>query len=94
MTRQQCICDRCKEEVKPDGYSMSVTVGITDIAIDVKRGVDTNWENHYCGRNCLMLSVNGLVDLMQPVPAKESGAVVRQHEHAPAPQERKHACAC
>lgn len=89
MTRQQIICDGCKSEIKSDGYSASITVGKEDLAIDIKRGIDAAYENHYCGRQCVMLSINGLVGLLQPVNEKEAGLLEQAHASR---EERKHAC--
>ena len=76
MTKQQIICNGCGQGINRDGYSVSISAGDDDLGIDIKISIDTAWENHYCGKECLIRSLNGLVD-------KINGTAVLVHGSAP-----------
>lgn len=80
MTKTQHICDQCEKDVNGSGYMVGVDYkNAADGLLEIQ--IVTNFtlgdfpasvaESHYCGRNCLMLALNKIVDSI----AKQGSAV-------------------
>ena len=62
MVIEKVLCNRCGKEVN-GGYSIQLH-SETDhsFGITVNKKLDETGDSHACGRNCLMLTLNDLVD--------------------------------
>jgi hypothetical protein len=72
MTKLQVLCNTCGNEIKSGGLSVSVSAGSEDLGIDIKIGLDTALENHFCGKGCLMTMLNELTDKINGVTASQA----------------------
>lgn len=62
MITKKIICNRCGSGCNGGSYSLSPTVSGKAAAIDIIAGINMRWEKHYCGKQCLMLALNEMLD--------------------------------
>ncbi|MBS3918083.1 MAG: hypothetical protein KG012_04260 [Deltaproteobacteria bacterium] len=70
MVVEKVLCNRCGEKVNGGGYSISLRSETgRSFEVTVNKKIDETGDSHACGRNCLMLILNDLVDRISG-PAK------------------------
>jgi hypothetical protein len=91
MTKKQHICDQCETDANGSGYQVcadysNVNDGLIDLKISNNIALGhcpaSAVEYHYCGRNCLILALNKIIDLIN-----NKGSAV---DAAAAPMGEKH----
>jgi hypothetical protein len=79
MEKVQHICDQCEADANGSGYQVcadysNVSDGLIDLKISNNIALGhcpaSAVEYHYCGRNCLMLALNTMIDSL----TKQGGA--------------------
>lgn len=61
MISQKIECDRCGADVGDKGFSVTFSAD-NSLGIDILAGANIFMERHYCGKQCLMLALNEIVD--------------------------------
>lgn len=62
MVIQKIICNRCGKDCNGGSFSVSPTPDDDTWQIDIAAAAHPTWERHYCGKECLMRSLNDMVD--------------------------------
>lgn len=62
MTAQKIVCNRCKNEAYSAAYSISHYIERGTLYMDMQAGTIPAYEEHYCGKECLMKALNEIVE--------------------------------
>jgi len=63
----KALCDRCRAAMNGSGYYVcyeAVTGGLRMAIISSHDMPPGDWQRHFCGRSCLMLGMNELMDII------------------------------
>ena len=90
MELTKVACDRCKAGMNGSGYYLrrhKTRKGLLRIElIKSESNIPGDWQNHYCGKACLMLALNEMVDeinngsvkVSEGQSVKDSDTVIRE----------------
>lgn len=74
MVIEKILCDRCKKEVNGKGFSVSAEVLDDRFRLTVTPSLDETGGEHYCGKQCLLLALNEMVDEVSKREGRPAGA--------------------
>lgn len=83
IAKVECDNKRCRAPMNDSGYYLShetVIGGIRMAVIKSESNIPGDWQNHYCGKACLMLALNDVVDEIAVHFAKETEPVTKGEE--------------
>ena len=66
------ICNGCKGKANGDGFSVAIPEDedMKDVPglliLEIKAGMDPKYKIHVCGKECLIKTLNGIIDKISP----------------------------
>lgn len=72
IAKVECDNKRCRAPMNGSGYYLShetVIGGIRMAIIKSEHNPPGDWQNHYCGKACLMLALNEIVEEITEIKA-------------------------
>lgn len=77
IAKVECDNKRCRAPMNGSGYYLShekVTGGIRMAIIKSEHNPPGDWQNHYCGKACLMLALNEFVEEIHSAVEQQSNS--------------------